>query len=65
MSFVKKFLNSVATISNNFDYKPIDQLVVELSKIKKKYGRIFFLGVGGSAGNCSHDEPCRREGKHI
>jgi len=54
MSFVKKFLNSVATISNNFDYKPIDQLVVELSKIKKKYGRIFFLGVGGSAGNCSH-----------
>jgi len=54
MSFVKKFLNSVATISNNFDYKPIDQLVVELSKIKKKYGRIFFLGVGGSAGNCSN-----------
>ena len=27
---------------------------IELNKVKKRGGRIFFLGVGGSAGNCSH-----------
>ena len=29
-------------------------LYFELKKIKNNKGRIFFLGVGGSAGNCSH-----------
>ena len=54
VSFAKKFLDSAAIIATNLDYKLIDQLAEELSKIKKNYGRIFFLGVGGSAGNCSH-----------
>lgn len=54
MNFAKKFLNSVSIISTNFDYKLIDKLAEKLSEIKKNSGRIFFLGVGGSAGNCSH-----------
>lgn len=54
MNFTKKFLKSIATISNTFNFKLIEELAVELSQIKKNYGRIFFLGVGGSAGNCSH-----------
>ena len=29
-------------------------MVIELSKLKKRNGRLFFLGVGGSAGNSSH-----------
>ena len=29
-------------------------MVSSLKDIKEKKGRIFFLGVGGSAGNCSH-----------
>ena len=32
----------------------INSLVDEILKIKKNNGRIFFIGVGGSAGNCSH-----------
>ncbi len=32
----------------------INNVVKYLSAVKKKKGRIFFLGVGGSAGNCSH-----------
>ena len=29
-------------------------MIHQIKKIKQKKGRIFFLGVGGSAGNCSH-----------
>jgi len=32
----------------------IEKLIYEIVKIKKKGGRIFFLGIGGSAGNASH-----------
>jgi D-sedoheptulose 7-phosphate isomerase len=52
--FIKYFLNSFSKICNLVDLKKIDKLVDEVSKIKKNKGRIFFLGVGGSAGNCSH-----------
>ncbi len=54
MKFNKYFLDSIAKICNLFDLNQINNLVNEISKIKKKKGRIFFLGVGGSAGNCSH-----------
>ena len=54
MDFAKHFLNSFSKIFKLVDLNKIKYLVDELSKIKKKKGRIFFLGVGGSAGNCSH-----------
>ena len=52
--FIKYFLKSVEKISTLFDEKIINNLVNEIRKIKRNKGRIFFLGVGGSAGNCSH-----------
>lgn len=52
--FIKYFLKSVEKISTLFDEKIINNLVNEIRKIKINKGRIFFLGVGGSAGNCSH-----------
>jgi D-sedoheptulose 7-phosphate isomerase len=54
MVFIKFFLDSFSKICHLFDFNKINDLVIEISKIKKKKGRIFFLGVGGSAGNCSH-----------
>jgi D-sedoheptulose 7-phosphate isomerase len=54
MKFVKFFLNSFSKICHLFDFNQINDLIIEISKIKKKKGRIFFLGVGGSASNCSH-----------
>ena len=36
------------------DKKKLDNLIKEIKKIKNNKGRIFFLGVGGSAGNSSH-----------
>ena len=52
--FSNKYFNDVASIAKRIDFKEIEKLVFALIKIKKKKGRIFFIGVGGSAGNCSH-----------
>ena len=54
MKFTKNYFQNIVKIANTINIKEINNLVIELSKVKKKGGRIFFLGVGGSAGNCSH-----------
>ena len=54
MNFIKAFLNSYEKVVNKLDKKKISLIITELKKIKKKQGRVFFLGVGGSAGNSSH-----------
>ena len=54
MKFTEKYFPNVAKIANLINVKEINNLVFELKKIKNNKGRIFFLGVGGSAGNCSH-----------
>ena len=41
-------------ILHSIDPAPINTIVESLVQVKKNNGRIFFLGVGGSAGNCSH-----------
>jgi len=54
MRFTKKYFQNVAKIANLIDIKKVNNLINELAKVKKREGRIFFLGVGGSAGNSSH-----------
>ena len=54
MNFFKNFFAGSAIISNKIDTNELELLAKEIKKIRKKNGRIFFLGVGGSAGNCSH-----------
>jgi len=36
------------------DFTKIENFVDELYKLRKKNGRLFLIGVGGSAANCSH-----------
>lgn len=54
MLFSKYFLSLFSKTCNKINLKKIEDIASELSNIKKKNGRLFFLGVGGSAGNCSH-----------
>ena len=54
MNFLKNYFKGSAEISNKIDILELELLIKEIKKIKLKKGRIFFLGVGGSAGNCSH-----------
>ena len=54
MNYSKKHLNEVIQIAQTIDTTSVEKVADILSLIKSQNGRIFFLGVGGSAGNCSH-----------
>ncbi len=54
MNYSKKHLTEAINIINRIDSEKIENIVKIIKKVKNKKGRIFFLGVGGSAGNCSH-----------
>ena len=48
------FFNELKYSIDQLDQKNLESLVKGIKKIKEDKGRIFFLGVGGSAGNSSH-----------
>ena len=52
--FIKSFLAESSKISLNLDVKKILSILKKIKDCKKNKGRIFFLGVGGSAANASH-----------
>ena len=52
--YVEKFLNETSEISKKIDKEHVNKVIERIKKVKDQRGRIFFLGVGGSAGNCSH-----------
>ncbi|PPR41462.1 MAG: Phosphoheptose isomerase [Alphaproteobacteria bacterium MarineAlpha5_Bin12] len=51
---VLNYFNKNFETIQNLDYKKIEKLAKALSLIKNNKGRIFLIGVGGSAANCSH-----------
>lgn len=54
MSFSEKFLSETAEIVRRLPAGEIDRLAEELAKTRELGGRLFILGVGGSAGHASH-----------
>ena len=54
MSYSKNHLTEAIEIISKIDSDAIEKMAELIAKVKKDEGRIFFLGVGGSAGNCSH-----------
>jgi D-sedoheptulose 7-phosphate isomerase len=54
MSYTEQHLREAAAILQALDANAIEAIAGLLAAIKASGGRIFFLGVGGSAGNCSH-----------
>jgi len=53
-NFKHYFFDEFTKSLNDLNHKKLDNLVKEIKKISLKKGRIFFLGVGGSAANSSH-----------
>src|SRR6478735_10485041 len=49
-----EFLNEVQKICATIDVQAIEKLAGALAALRTGGGRLFLLGVGGSAGNCSH-----------
>ena len=54
MSFIESYLAESAAILGKLDVATIQKLVDLLVALRARQGRLFFLGVGGSAGNASH-----------
>ena len=54
MTYTQAHLNEAVEIIGKIDVSAIEQMADLLAIVKRDGGRIFFLGVGGSAGNCSH-----------
>ena len=52
--FTKIFFEEASQICKQIDYDNVNNLVNELCKLRESNGRLFILGVGGSAGNASH-----------
>ncbi len=54
MNHVEQYLQEAVAIIRQIDQAVVEKMIRLLLEIREKKGRLFFLGVGGSAGNCSH-----------
>ncbi|MEI8395763.1 MAG: SIS domain-containing protein [Rhodospirillaceae bacterium] len=54
MGYVASHLAEARAIIEQLDVEKIETLAAALAMLREGGGRLFFLGVGGSAGNCSH-----------
>ncbi len=54
MSFAKEFLAEVQQVTAQLDAAAIEKCADVLAGIREHGGRLFILGVGGSAGNAGH-----------
>jgi D-sedoheptulose 7-phosphate isomerase len=54
MSYARQHLDETAAIVRALDAQAIDRMAEALADVRARGGRLFFLGVGGSAANASH-----------
>ena len=54
MTYAQQHLGEATEIIRKMDVAAIEKVADLLAELKLAGGRLFFLGVGGSAGNCSH-----------
>jgi D-sedoheptulose 7-phosphate isomerase len=54
MEYIQTYFDLVKKTADKISLKEIEETVTLLEKLKERGGRLFLLGVGGSAANCSH-----------
>ena len=54
MSYAEQHLDEATRVIAGLDAVVIEKMVELLVALRERQGRLFFLGVGGSAANCSH-----------
>lgn len=54
MSYSQQHITEAIAILDQLDVEAVENLAQSLAALRERGGRLFFLGVGGSAGNCSH-----------
>ena len=53
-SFAESYLAETAAIAGQLDAATVERLATELAGVRERGGRLFVLGVGGSAAHASH-----------
>src|SRR5262249_32181201 len=54
MNHAETFFAAAAQICRDISFASIEALALELDRLRERKGRLFLIGVGGSAANCSH-----------
>ena len=54
MTHSKEYLSETASIAASIKAEDIELMVAELVALRERRGRLFLIGLGGSAANCSH-----------
>lgn len=54
MTYARQHLAEASEVISRLDADAIERMAELLRSLRERQGRLFFLGVGGSAGNCSH-----------
>src|SRR6266567_9402841 len=54
MSYTQRHLQEASAIIDKLDADSIERTAILLAELRGRRGRLFLLGVGGSAANCSH-----------
>ena len=54
MKHIENYFSNIIQSVNNLDKKKILKIIKLLKNLRSKNGRLFLIGVGGSAGNASH-----------
>jgi D-sedoheptulose 7-phosphate isomerase len=54
MSYAERHIDEAIRILSALDVGTIERMAALLAGLRERGGRLFFLGVGGSAANCSH-----------
>lgn len=54
MNFIHEFLHQTAQIASRINVADVQLVVAEFLRVRASGGRVFFLGVGGSAANAGH-----------
>jgi len=54
MTHSDRYFDQVGEVARTLDRGAIERLADALAALRERQGRLFFLGVGGSAANCSH-----------
>lgn len=54
MTYSRRYLDEVGRIAGALDHLSVERIAALLADLRSRRGRLFLLGVGGSASNCSH-----------
>lgn len=54
MDYITRYLKEAGEIAKSLDTSKIEQMIEQLVELRNRGGRLFFLGVGGGAGNSTH-----------